>query len=195
MPSSSKVFDYFDSNIVRQLTVMERLRFTYRSDNLEVTLSGRTRMSKPWYTISSSANAKATWNNQAQATVNWTIGHSGVIIKSDFDFNWYYGYTVKQPNEYIWNAEISKLLLKNTMTIALKAYDIFNQAKNLSVTDASNYHQEVRNNTLGRYIILSLTWRFGNFGKAGKQLQQRYGGGPRGMGGGFPGMGGGRGPR
>ncbi len=195
----SKVFDYFDSNIVRQLTVMERLRFTYRSDNLEVTLSGRTRMSKPWYTISSSANAKATWNNQAQATVNWTIGHSGVIIKSDFDFNWYYGYTVKQPNEYIWNAEISKLLLKNTMTIALKAYDIFNQAKNLSVTDASNYHQEVRNNTLGRYIILSLTWRFGNFGKAGKQLQQRYGGGPgggpRGMGGGFPGMGGGRGPR
>ena len=83
------------------------------------------------------------------------------------------------------------------MTIALKAYDIFNQAKNLSVTDASNYHQEVINNTLGRYIILSLTWRFGNFGKAGKQMQQRYGGGPGGPGGGMRGpMGGGMmGPR
>ena len=184
--TESKVFaDHFQRNLVRQLTVMERLRFTYRSDNLEVTLSGRTRMSKPWYTISK-VTANTTWNNQLQTTLNWTIGNSGVIIKSDFDFNWYAGYSVKQANEYILNAEVSKLLLKKTMTIALKAYDIFNQAKNLSVTDASNYHQEVINNTLGRYIILSLTWRFGNFGKAGQQMQQRYGGGMMG-GGGFGG--------
>ena len=193
----SAAYEDFEANIVRQLTVMERLRFTYRNDQVEVTLSGRTRMSKPWYTISSSANANATWNNQVQATLNWEIFNSGVILKSDFNFNFYYGYTTRQPNEYILNAEISKLLLKKTMTISLKAYDIFNQAKNLSVTDASNYHQEVRNNTLGRYIILSLTWRFGNFGKAGKQMQQRYGGGPGGPGGGMRGpMGGGMmGPR
>ena len=189
--------EIFKDNLVRQLTVMERLRFTYRSDNLEVTLSGRTRMSKPWYTITTQS-ANTTWNNQVEATVNWTIGRSGVVVKSDFDFNWYNGYTIQQKNEYILNAEISKMFLKNrSLTLALKAYDIFNQAKNLSVTDASNYHQEVRNNTLGRYIILSLTWRFGNFGKAGKQMQQRYGGmGGPGMGGGFgPGMGGGRPPR
>ena len=183
----SAVYDkYFADNIVRQLTVMERLRLTYRNDYIEATLSGRTRMSKPWYTISS-MTANTTWNNQLEATLNWTIGNSGVIIKSDFDFNWYAGYSVKQENEYVLNAEISKLLFKKTMTIALKAYDIFNQAKNLSVTDASNYHQEVINNTLGRYIILSLTWRFGNFGKAGQQMRQRYGGGPGGPGGRGPG--------
>ena len=39
-------------------------------------------------------------------------------------------------------------------------------AVNPTVTDSSNYHSEVRNNTLGRYIILSLTYRFGNFGSA-----------------------------
>ena len=61
------------------------------------------------------------------------------------------------------NAEITKLLFKNTCTLALKAYDIFAQSKNLSITDASNYHQEVRNNTLGRYIIVSFTYRFGTF--------------------------------
>ncbi|MDE5955063.1 MAG: hypothetical protein K2G80_01015, partial [Bacteroidales bacterium] len=49
--------------------------------------------------------------------------------------------------------------------LALNAYHILNQSKNLSITDASNYHQELRNNTLGRYVILSLTYRFGNFGK------------------------------
>ena len=68
-----------------------------------------------------------------------------------------------------------------------------NGSNNISVTDASNYHQEVYNNTLGRYIILSLTWRFGNFGKAGRQMQERYGGRPGGPRGpmGMP-MGGGR---
>ena len=174
--------DLFVNSIIRNLTLVERLRFTYRSDNIEATVSARTRMSKPWNTIKT-ATANTTWNNQAEATVNWTIGKSGVILKADFDFNWYNGYATKQPNEYILNAEISKLLFKKHATLALKCYDIFNQAKNLTVTDASNYHQEVRNNTLGRYIILSFTWRFGNFGKAGQQLQQRYGGGHGGPGG------------
>ncbi len=183
--------DLFVNSIIRNLTLVERLRFTYRDDNIEATISARTRMSKPWNTIKT-ATANTTWNNQAEATVNWTIGKSGVILKADFDFNWYNGYATKQPNEYILNAEISKLLFKKQATLALKCYDIFNQAKNLTVTDASNYHQEVRNNTLGRYIILSFTWRFGNFGKAGQQLQQRYGGGPGGPGGrgGYGGRGG-----
>ena len=68
-------------------------------------------------------------------------------------------------------------------TISLKAYDILDQAKNLTVTDTANYHSEVRNNTLGRYIILSFTLRFGNFGKAGEQMRSRMGGGPGGPGG------------
>ena len=182
--------DAFTNSIIRSLTLVERLRLTYRADNIEVTASARTRMNKPWYTINT-ATANTTWNNQLEATLNWTIAYSGVVVKADFDFNWYRGYTTKQPNEYILNAEISKLLFKKQATLALKCYDIFNQAKNLTVTDASNYHQEVRNNTLGRYIILSFTWRFGNFGKAGQQMQQRYGGrGPGGPGG----FGGGRGP-
>ncbi|MBO7644575.1 MAG: hypothetical protein J6S62_06415, partial [Bacteroidales bacterium] len=87
--------------------------------------------------------------------------------------------------EHILNAEIQKLLFKNTMTIALKGYDILGQAKNISVSDNANYHSEVYNNTLGRYIILSLTWRFGNFDRS----NMRGRGGPGG-----PGGPGGRGP-
>ena len=175
--------DFFVNSIIRNLTLVERVRLTYRSNNFEATVSARTRMSKPWNTIKT-ASTNATWNNQAEATLNWTIEQSGVILKADFDFNWYKGYTTKQPNEYILNAEVSKLLFKKQATLALKMYDIFNQAKNLTVTDSAEYHQEVRNNTLGRYIILSFTWRFGNFGKAGQQMQQRYGGrGPGGFGG------------
>ena len=79
-------------------------------------------------------------------------------------------------------------VVRNKFTLALKGYDILGQAKNLSVSDNSNYHSEVINNTLGRYIILSLTWRFGTFDR--NNMRGPGGRGPGGFGG--PG---GRGPR
>ena len=120
-----------------------------------------------------------TWANQLNASIKWTVNYKlGLEIGTDADYNWYRGYTTEQPSELVWNATMSLPVLKRTGTIALKAYDILDQAKNLTVTDTENYHQEVRNNTLGRYIILSFTWRFGNFGKAGEQMRSRMGGGP-----------------
>ncbi len=157
----------FISNKTRTIGFTQRLRFTYRSDIVEFTLGGRTRVSKSWYTMKNS-NVNATWNNQVDASMNWTIP-GGINMIADVDYNWYEGYTTEQEDEVILNAEITKLLFKKKCTLALKAYDILGQSKNLSVTDASNYHQEVRNNTLGRYIILSLTYRFGNFNGNGQQ--------------------------
>ena len=70
----------------------------------------------------------------------------------------------------------------------MKGYDVLGQAKNLTVTDASNYHNEVLNNTLGRYVIVSLTYRFGTFDRS----KMRGPGGPGGRGFGGPGGPGGR---
>lgn len=80
------------------------------------------------------------------------------------------------------NIEISKLLFKDRFTLALKGYDLLNQAKNLSISDSSNYHTETWNNTLGRYAILSLTWRFGNMNNARKGMRGPGGPGPGGRG-------------
>lgn len=154
--------DLFVNNKIQTMSFTQRLRLTYRNDFVELTVGGRTRMSKSWYTMENS-NLQATWNNQVDGSMNWTIP-GGINLIADVDYNWYNGYTTPQEDEIILNAEITKLLFKNKFTLALKAYDILGQSKNLSVTDASNYHQETRNNTLGRYIILSLTYRFGNFG-------------------------------
>lgn len=119
----------------------------------------------------------ATWNNQAQFSMNWTIP-GGLNVISSLDYNWYNGYTSPQEDEFVLNAEIAKQLFKKKFTLALKAYDILGQSKNLSVTDSSNFHQEVRNNTLGRYIILSLTYRFGNFGNGANGRGHGPGGPP-----------------
>ena len=175
----------FDENTTRTLSAMERLRVTYRSDALEISASARTRINKSWYTISETADNTLTFNNQIRASVNWTWEAPGITMKSDFNYNWYNGYAsnLNYKPEYILNAEIQKLLFKKKATLALKGYDILGQAKNLSVSDNSNYHSEVYNNTLGRYIILSLTWRFGSFDRN----RMRGHGGPGGPGG--------RGPR
>ena len=177
----------FDSNVIQTVSATERLRVTYRNDALEASVSGRTRINKSWYSINQNAENNMTFNNQLRADVTWTWERPGLSFKTDYNFNWYNGYAseLNYRPEHILNAEIQKLLFKNTMTIALKGYDILGQAKNISVSDSANYHSEVYNNTLGRYIILSLTWRFGNFDRSSMRGHGGRGpGGPGGPGGG-----------
>ena len=173
----------FTANNTQIIGVTQRLTFTYRNDYVELKAGGRTRVNKSWYTIKNS-NVKPTWDNQVEGSMNWTIP-GGLNLIAEARYNWYNGYTTPQEDEVILNAEITKLLFKNKFTLALKAWDILGQSKYLSVTDASDYHLETRNNTLGRYIILSLTYRFGNFKGAGQQ--RRGPGGPGGFGGPPPG--------
>ena len=167
--------DMFSVNKNQTLGFTQRLRLTYRNDFVEVNVGGRTRMSKSWYTLNK--ELQPTWNNQVDGSMNWTIP-GGINLIAEARYNWYNGYTTAQDDEIILNAEITKLLFKKKFTLALKAYDILGQSKNLSVSDSSNYHLETRNNTLGRYIILSLTYRFGNFSNGGG----RGPGGPGGRG-------------
>ena len=162
-----ELLDYFQQSNTNSLSFTQRLRFTFRNDLVEIDLGGRTRMSKSWYSVTE-YNQSATWNNKIDLSMNWTIP-GGINIIADADYNWYNGYSTQQEDEFVLNAEISKLLFKNKFTLALKAYDILGQSKNLNVSDESNYHQETVNNTLGRYIILSLTYRFGNFNGNGQQ--------------------------
>jgi len=74
------------------------------------------------------------------------------------------------------------------MTLALRGYDILGQSKNLTVSDSANYHSEAVNNTLGRYVVVSLTWRFGTMGnrRGGRRGPGGPGGGPGGPGPGGP---------
>ena len=154
--------DLFIENNTQTLSFTQRLRLTYRNDFVELTAGGRTRMNKSWYTMENS-QLNATWNNQADFSMNWTIPF-GMNVIADLRYNWYNGYTTPQEDEYVLNAEITQQIFQKKATLAVKAYDILGQSKNLSVSDSANYHMETRNNTLGRYIIVSLTYRFGTFG-------------------------------
>lgn len=186
----------FLDNKTQSLNVMENLRLTYRTDYIEATIGARTRVQKPWYTINTAQQENTTWTNTASASFIWTIGDSGFGINLNGDYNWYNGYSTNPEDNFILNCELSKQLFNNNATLALRGYDLLNQTRSLSVSDTANYHSESRTITLGRYVILSLTFRFGTFGRGRGGMGGGRGHGP-GMGGpgmGGPGMGGGMPP-
>jgi len=179
---------HITENSTRTLSANERLRIRYSGTALEVSLGGSTRMNKSWYSISTTKDQTTTWNNQLSASLTWNWTATGISLESDFDYNWYNGYSTAQPSQCVLNAEISKLLFNNNMTLALRGYDILGQSKNLTVSDSANYHSEAVNNTLGRYVVVSLTWRFGTMGnrRGGQRGPGGPGGGPGGPGPGGP---------
>ena len=185
----------FQRNDTRSLSVTERLHLTYRTDALEIRAGGSARYSNTKYTIYSDQNIE-TWRNSADASVIWNWDLPGMTFRSDVNYRWYRGYSTEMPSETIVNAEISKLVFRRQATIALNVYDILGQTRSLNVSDTANYHSESLSNTVGRYIMLSFTWRFGTFGGGGRRGGPGMGPGmgpgvrPGGMGG--PPMGGGR---
>ena len=176
---------HITENSTRTLSANERLRVRYSGKSLEASLGGSTRMNKSWYSISTTKDQTTTWNNQLSASLTWNWTATGISLESDFDYNWYNGYSTAQPSQCVLNAEISKLLFNNNMTLALRGYDILGQSKNLTVSDSANYHSEAVNNTLGRYVVVSLTWRFGTMGNR-RGGRRGPGGGPGGPGPGGP---------
>ena len=154
--------ELFLNNSTQNINFSERLRFTFKSDLAHIILGARTRVSKSWYTLEG-ANEAATWNNKVELNTNWTIP-GGLRLVTSLDYNWYNGFTAQIPDEFILNAELTKLLFKKKVNLSLKTYDLLNQAKNISIRNTENFRQEVKSNTLGRYVILSLTYRFGTFG-------------------------------
>lgn len=168
----------------KSFNINEMLRLVYRGEYFEAAVRGRTAMRSSWYDGTGTMEQTTTWNNTLSAEFTWNWEEPGISLDSDFNYRWYNGYTTPQEPQALLNASISKLLFGNTVNLTLTARDILGQGRNLSVSDSANYHSESITNTLGRYIILSLTWRFGTMGG------QRSGGrgpGARGMHGGHGG--------
>ena len=156
--------DRFVTNSTNTISPSGSLGMKYSLKTAEFRLNGGTSICKSWYKLGEDVNDNTTtFNNFVNLAVVWTIDPAGLTLKADCRHNWYDGYSglVYEP-ETILDAEIQKLLFKKKCTLALRGYDLLCQAKTLSVSDASNYHMETYSNTLGRYVILAFTYRFGD---------------------------------
>jgi len=161
------------------ISANENLSFVYRYDWIEARLGGVVGYNRAWYSIQTNQNAE-TWNNQVTGELNVTLPFK-MEVKTDGRYYIYHGYSDGyNENKFIWNAEIAQSFWKNKFSLRLKVYDILNKSKNINRTTTDNYVQDSWSNTLGRYVMLSLTFKFGNFGEAGKFMPGPGGRGGRG---------------
>jgi hypothetical protein len=80
-------------------------------------------------------------------------------------------YTAKSFDEAIdiplLGAEISRFFAKhNRATLTLRCFDILNQNRIVRRLGEFNYLREIRTNSMGRYFMLTFTWRLNKFGQS-----------------------------
>ena len=65
-------------------------------------------------------------------------------------------------------ASIARLVMDNRVNVQLVGFDLLNQNQGVSLTNTSAYVQEERVESLGRYLMLRVTYRLGQLGRGGR---------------------------
>ncbi|MCH5238528.1 MAG: outer membrane beta-barrel protein, partial [Muribaculaceae bacterium] len=95
------------------------------------------------------------WNMQLRTTLNMMCNS---------------GYDVAEINkaQWLWDAMLSKSIMKGNLTFKLSANDILGQQKPYHITVDSQGRYETRTNTISRYVMLSVLYRFNKQPKKSK---------------------------
>jgi hypothetical protein len=193
-------FDFTtEKNVAKTLVLSQGIRFRVDIADIIDAEANTT------YAINSSKNSIS------QPGINdnfrsWILGVNGKnYVWKDWTYSYdysktlYYGYK-GSTNPNIFNTYVERRFLKGNMaTVRLSAMDLFNQNTGFTSTQTGNYITQTNVNRLGRYYLLTFTYRFqkmagkspnmGPGGPGGPRFGPPPGGGPGG--GGPPGGGGG----
>lgn len=168
----------------------------FRPENAEFEIRPRYRLSTVHNSLQSAAGNRTVHTYGGMATATYYTPF-GLVLNTDLDFTATSGYSEGYDEKiWMWNASLSYQLLRGrNLTLSLRAYDLLRQQSDVRRTISANYIDDVRTNSLGRYFMFSVAYRFTTF-KAGEQPRDRNAErfGPDGPPPGHPRMGSGRGP-
>ncbi len=121
-------------------------------------------------------------NQQAGLQVN-LLSKNGWFVQNDLTNQTYSGLSEGFNQSYwLWNAAIGKKFLKNNNgELKLSVFDLLKQNQSISRTVEANYIEDVQNQVLQQYFLLTFSYRLRNFGtpaKAANRQQGRVPGGP-----------------
>lgn len=91
----------------------------------------------------------------------------GVELVSNIEFDWRQRVSAfdANPNLTIWNAELSKKVLKDKSgTISILARDILNSNRGYNRNISSNFISEDRHQRISQYFMLKFEWSFNKMG-------------------------------
>ena len=63
-------------------------------------------------------------------------------------------------NQLVWNARVSKSLMKGSLIVAVDGYDILGNVKSIFYNISEQGRTETWVNSIPSYVMLSLRWNF-----------------------------------
>lgn len=178
--SSTVGFNNNERNRSGSFMVGESFAFAWRPDYLEFEL-------RPFYnlqivrnSVQKTANRDVhTYGGMFNATYNAPFGLS---LNSELSFSGTEGYSQGfDSDQWLWNASIGYSFLKGkAATVSLKVYDLLQQKENIRRNVTANYIDDTEYNSLTRYFMLNVTYKFNTFGDGGqpKNRNERRWGSP-----------------
>jgi hypothetical protein len=185
-------------NLTGSLNINISPSLAWRPTNLELEI-------RPRYSLQNTTTSLKTTANSNIHTYGGMFNGSyyapfGLILSTDVDWAKTSGYTSGyNTNTCLWNASMAYRFLRDqSLTLTLKVYDLLQQKTNVQRSVTANYIDDSRYNSLTRYFMVTVAYRFNTFGKGNEPTDRnrpnfdgpggpppggRPGGGPGGPGG------------
>ena len=163
-------------NYTKDLSIYERLGFSFRNDWLEVEPGGSLRYNHATNELQPNANLD-TWDFSYGFNTNILLPWN-MSIATDLNMNSRRGYTDESlnTNELIWNAQISQSFLRNNaLTFSLQFYDILQKQSNFSRSISAMQRTDTEYNAITSYAMLHVIYRMNLFGTKEARREMRKG--------------------
>lgn len=170
--STSVSFNNGERNRSGSFMMRESPGISWRPDYVELELRPFYSLQTVNYSLPTTAGRTVhSYGGNFRGTYNAPFGLS---VGSDVEYSATSGYSQGYDSkQWMWNASISYSFLRGrAMTVSLKAYDLLQQKSNIRRNVTANYTEDIRYNSLTRYFMVSLAYKFNTFG-AGRQPEDR----------------------
>ena len=178
--SQSVGFSNNDRNRVGTFSVNESPGIAWRPEFIELEL-------RPRYSFQTSRNSFQKDNNRDIHTYGGSFYATytapfGIVLSSDINYSATSGYSDGYNTKtWMWNASLSYQFLRGrNAAVTLKAYDILGQNDRVRFITAGTYSETARYNSLTRYVMVTLSYKFTTFGKGEQPRDRNFNDGPMG---------------
>ena len=134
---------------------------------------------RPRYSFQTTTNTVTTTNNRNIHTWGGMFDGTysapfGLVISTDLRYSTTSGYSAGyNSDQWIWNGSLAYQFLRDKQAaVTISVYDILGQRKNIFRNVTGEYIEDAIYNSLGRYGMVTFTYRFNTF-KKGEQPKDR----------------------
>ena len=145
---------------VRDLRLTQQLKLVCKLGDHRLTLLGNAQIRRVSSPLQGFENFTAqSYDYGASALIKLPLK---MQLSTDFTAYTRHGYTAAGMNgtDLVWNARLTCPLLKGRLLLALDGYDLLGQLSNVTRTVNAQSHTESYTNTLPRYALLHVVYRF-----------------------------------